>query len=241
MRLTKRFSWQFMSPESGLTGLLFFSLAHLFVVSALGDLSFGAFVGHILFSLIILTGVLTTFRQHWLRFLGIVLAVAGLTLTWIAHIHRSWSLIILSAILIMLFLVFLLAILIIQVFQAGPVTAHRIRGAVVVYLLMGGIWSFFYYVVALTDPQAFNWPQGLDTTDLQAVRQVLTYFSFTTLTTTGFGDITPAIPLTRTLAIFESLAGQLYLVVTLTRLVSLSVVSPNTPHKPDRSHRQGPA
>ena len=239
MRKTKPLSWQFVSPETGLTGLLLFSLAHLFVVSALGDLSFGAFVGHILFSLIIVTGVLTTFRQHWLRFLIIVLAMAGLTLTWIAYFYQlSGSLILLSAILIMLFLVLLLAILIVQVFQAGPVTAHRIRGAVVVYLLMGGIWSFFYYVVALTNPQAFNWPQGLDTSDLQAVRQILTYFSFTTLTTTGFGDISPAIPLTRTLAIFESLAGQLYLVVTLTRLVSLSVVSPDTPHKPDRSHRQ---
>ena len=239
MRKTKPLSWQFVSPETGLTGLLLFSLGHLFVVSALGDLSFGAFVGHILFSLIIVTGVLTTFRQHWLRFLIIVLAMAGLTLTWIAYFYQlSGSLILLSAILIMLFLVLLLAILIVQVFQAGPVTAHRIRGAVVVYLLMGGIWSFFYYVVALTNPQAFNWPQGLDTSDLQAVRQILTYFSFTTLTTTGFGDISPAIPLTRTLAIFESLAGQLYLVVTLTRLVSLSVVSPDTPHKPDRSHHQ---
>jgi hypothetical protein len=95
------------------------------------------------------------------------------------------------------------------------------------------MWSFFYYVVALTIPHAFNWPEGLAADDWQAVQQVLTYFSFTTLTTTGFGDVTPAIPLTRTLAIFEALAGQLYLVVTLTRLVSLSVVYPNVPHKPD--------
>ena len=69
------------------------------------------------------------------------------------------------------------------------------------------MWSFFYYVVALTIPHAFNWPKGLDTGDWQAVQQVLTYFSFTTLTTTGFGDVTPAIPLTRTLAMFEGLGG----------------------------------
>jgi len=148
-------------------------------------------------------------------------------------IHQAWSLTILNALLGMIFLLFLFAILIIQVFKPGGVTAHRIRGAIVVYLLMGGMWSFFYYVVALTIPHAFNWPEGLAAGDWQAVHQVLTYFSFTTLTTTGFGDVTPAIPLTRTLAIFEALAGQLYLVVTLTRLVSLSVVCPNVPHKPD--------
>ena len=55
-------------------------------------------------------------------------------------------------------------------------------------------------------------------------QRLLTYFSFITLTTTGFGDIIPVHPLTRTLAMFEALAGQLYLVITLARLVSLAVV-----------------
>jgi len=55
----------------------------------------------------------------------------------------------------------------------------------------------------------------------------LTYFSFITLTTTGYGDVTPAIPLTRTLAMFEALTGQLYLVITLARLVSLAVICPS--------------
>src|SRR5208337_5202349 len=97
----------------------------------------------------------------WLRFFAIVLAVAFLTLTWIEHIHQTWSLTISSAVIGMIFLFFLFAILIIQVFRTGVVTAHRIRGAVVVYLLMGGVWSFFYYIVALTIPHAFNWPEGL--------------------------------------------------------------------------------
>ncbi len=187
----------------------------------------------LLFTLIIVSGVVATFRQRWVRFFVILLAVAGITLTWIEHIHPERSLTILSIVLGMVFLVFLLAILIVQVFRKGTVTAHRIRGAIVVYLLMGGMWSFCYYGVALTIPQAFNWPAGLATGDLQAVQQVLTYFSFTTLTTTGFGDVTPAIPLTRTLAMFEGLAGQLYLVITLTRLVSLAIVCPDVPHKPD--------
>ena len=148
-------------------------------------------------------------------------------------IHQAWSLTILNALLGMIFLLFLFAILIIQVFKPGGVTAHRIRGAIVVYLLMGGMWSFFYYVVALTIPHAFNWPEGVAGGDQQQVQQMLTYFSFTTLTTTGFGDVTPAIPLTRTLAMFEALAGQLYLVITLARLVSLAIVCPNPGSNPE--------
>jgi hypothetical protein len=60
--------------------------------------------------------------------------------------------------------------------------------------------------------------------DVGALPRILTYFSYTTLTTTGFGDVVPTHPLARTLAMFEGLAGQLYLVITLARLVSLAII-----------------
>jgi hypothetical protein len=85
------------------------------------------------------------------------------------------------------------------------------------------MWSFLYHLTALTIPGSFRLAEGL--ADSEMVHQhLLTYFSFTTLTTTGFGDITPAHPLTRTLAMSEALAGQLYLVITLARLVSLAIL-----------------
>jgi len=118
----------------------------------------------------------------------------------------------LNNILRLLFLSFLLAVLIVRVFGGGPVTAHRIRGAIVVYLLLGGRWGVLYPVVALTIPYVFRFPEGLAVSDPEALSRILTYFSFTTLTTTGFGDITPTHPLARTLAMFEALAGQLFLV-----------------------------
>jgi voltage-gated potassium channel Kch len=52
----------------------------------------------------------------------------------------------------------------------------------------------------------------------------LTYFSFITLTTTGYGDITPVYPVARLLTMFEALVGQLYPAITLARLVSLAVM-----------------
>ncbi len=227
MNLSKhRHLWDFWSAERGLTGLLIFTLAYLFVVCALGDFSFGAVVGRLMFSFIIVAGVLTTFRRRWLSVLVIVMALVDLSLMWLDHLHPEWALTVLNAVFGMLFLILLLAILIVQVFRSGAVTAHKIRGAIVVYLLIGGMWAFFYFIIALTVPHSFNWPKGLAVGDLQAVQQTLTYFSFITLTTTGYGDVTPALPLTRTLAMFEALAGQLYLVITLARLVSLAVICP---------------
>jgi hypothetical protein len=56
----------------------------------------------------------------------------------------------------LIYLGILLAVVIAQVFQDGPVTAHRIRGAILIYLLLAVMWAFTYQVVALTIPQAFR-------------------------------------------------------------------------------------
>ena len=224
MKLSRLQPGHIWSSENGMTSLLIFTLGYLFVVCALSELSFGDLVADLMFSLIIVAGVLTTFTQRWVRVFAIGLAVATLALTWQQQIHLVESLAILNTILRVIFLGFLLAVLFVQVFQAGAVTAHRIRGAIVIYLLLGGLWSLLYHLVALTIPHSFHLPGGLAVSDPQALGRVLTYFSFTTLTTTGFGDITPIRPLTRTLAMFEALAGQLYLVITMARLVSQAIV-----------------
>jgi hypothetical protein len=69
----QRHLWDFRSAESGLTGPLIFTLAYLFAFCALGDFSFGGLVGRLMFSLIIVTGVLAAFRQQWVRVLVVVL------------------------------------------------------------------------------------------------------------------------------------------------------------------------
>ncbi len=224
MKLSRLHPRYFWSSESGMTSLLIFTVAYLFVVCALTELRFGDLVADLMFSLIIVAGVLTIFKQRWVRFFVIGLAVATLALTWQQEIHPVESLTILNTILRLIFVGFLLAVLIAQVFGAGPVTAHRIRGAIVIYLLLGGMWSLLYHLVALTIPNSFHLPEGLDLGNPEALGRVLTYFSFTTLTTTGFGDITPIRPLTRTLAMFEALTGQIYLVITLARLVSQAIM-----------------
>jgi hypothetical protein len=224
MKLTRLRPRHFWATESGMSSLLIFTLVYLFVVCALPDFNFGDLVADLLFSLIIVSGVLTTFQQRWVRSLAIILAVASVALSWVHYLHPEAGLAILNTVLRLIFLGLLLVVLIIQVFAAGPVSAHRIRGAIVVYLLLGGAWSFLYYLAALTFPGSFHLAEDLVAVDHAALHRMLTYFSFTTLTTTGIGDISPATPLTRTLAMFEALAGQLYLVITLARLVSLSVV-----------------
>jgi ion channel len=107
-----------------------------------------------------------------------------------------------------------------QTFRAGPVNVHRIQGAVAAYLLLGLAWALAYELVALRATGAFagTGPHGSE-------RHRFLYFSFVTLTTVGYGDVTPVHPVARSLAIAEALVGQLYPAILLARLVSLATGS----------------
>jgi hypothetical protein len=107
-----------------------------------------------------------------------------------------------------------------QTFRAGPVNVHRIQGAVAAYLLLGLAWALAYELVALLATGAFS-GSGLGVPE----RPSFVYFSFVTLTTVGYGDVTPVHPVARSLAVAEALTGQLYPAILLARLVSLTTGS----------------
>ena len=96
-----------------------------------------------------------------------------------------------------------------------------IAGAV--YLLVGLTWSFIYQLCDITQAGAFNLP-ATHHLDPETRQEEFTYFSFITLTTLGYGDITAVHPIARMFVIFEALLGQLYPATLLARLVSLEVV-----------------
>jgi len=132
LRLHPRHFW---SDETGLTGLLIFSLGYFIVLNSMGGMWFGRLAAHIFFSLVIVAGVLTTFKKRWLSFLVIVLAVISLALNWAEEIQPGGGLSVLTTGVSLIYLGILLAVVIAQVFRDGPVTAHRIRGAILIYLL----------------------------------------------------------------------------------------------------------
>jgi|SRR5580698_2205008 hypothetical protein len=107
------------------------------------------------------------------------------------------------------------------VFGRGRITYHRVVGAVLLYLTIGLTFVALYGFVALATPMAF--------TNLPALRGDfalsgdLIYFSFVTLTTTGYGDIAPLHPYARSLANVEAIIGQIYPATLLARLVTLEL------------------
>jgi hypothetical protein len=116
------------------------------------------------------------------------------------------------------------------VFASGRVTLHRVQGAIVLYLNFALFFFVLYRMLEVLLPNTFV---GLPTVGSEhASGAALLYFSFTTLTTAGYGDITPLHPLVRGLANLESVIGQLYPATLLARLVSLEIEHRREQRKP---------
>jgi Ion channel len=107
------------------------------------------------------------------------------------------------------------------VFRSGRVTFHRVQGAILLYLNIALMFFIFYRLLSFTVPHSFaNLPDNGNEFGSGAT---LLYFSFTTLTTLGYGDIIPVHPLARSLTGLEAVVGQLYPATLLARLVSLQL------------------
>ncbi len=117
-----------------------------------------------------------------------------------------------------------ISVVIVQaVFASGRITHHRIEGAVILYLNIAVAFTATFRLIQELDPTAFsNMP--VHQSEAASASSML-YFSFTTLTSTGFGEILPVNPFARSMANLESVLGQLYLAILLARLVTMHIES----------------
>jgi len=116
------------------------------------------------------------------------------------------------------------------------ITADTIFAAICVYAMIGFIWAAFYATIDLCDPTAFNFGKLDPGPTGEAGREMaLIYFSYVTLTTLGYGDITPASRIVSSLACVEAMIGQLFLATLIARLVGLHIIS-HTRDRQSSSH-----
>lgn len=113
------------------------------------------------------------------------------------------------------------AMFITRALRDGRINMHRIMGAVGAFLLIGVMFSQLYRMVALLIGDAFAVGGAPASAAVFLAR--VNYFSFVTLTSLGYGDITPLHPFARALVTLEALAGQLFLAILVARLVAMEL------------------
>lgn len=117
-----------------------------------------------------------------------------------------------------IFLMFSLLLCWRQVMFSGTIDTNKVIGAICIYILIGLIWSFGYLIVEHLFPGSFK---GLEDSLWQHNLEELIYYSLVTLTTLGYGDITPQQPLAQFLAYMEAITGIFYTTVLVASLIGM--------------------
>lgn len=210
-------SWQSQA------NLSFFLALLVLVAFVLPSVGFGRdntkLYSDIAFSLVLISGVAISWGQRWQFLLAGFVGSAALTVRWMAWFTPTTTLQLWADVWTLVAILVVALVLLAQVFRQGAVTSYRIQGAIAVYLAFGMGWAHAYHITELLHPGSFS-PEG-------AMSNVgdWVYYSFVTLSTVGYGDITAIRPIARSLSIGEALTGQLYLAVLIARLVAMEVVS----------------
>ncbi|VGO15553.1 hypothetical protein PDESU_04138 [Pontiella desulfatans] len=114
------------------------------------------------------------------------------------------------------------------VLDSSPVTGDKICGAISAYMMIGVVWTFVFTLFHHLDPASFEIPAALLSGDTINSTWAF-YFSFVTLTTLGYGDITPLTPGVQSYAIMEAAIGQVFLAVIVARLIALHITHVRDP------------
>ena len=184
------------------------------------ELEGGHIILSVLFSLVLLAAVVAVANRKRSFVIALVLAIPAITARWINQLqpHLVHPTVFLVCALVLL--AFVIGHLLYFILRAPVVTVEVLCASIAAYLMLGLMWTVAYWFVDQVTPGgafSFNTERGVHSIN----GFTGFYFSFITLSTVGYGDITPVSQAARWLAAMEAMTGLLYVAVLIARLVSL--------------------
>jgi len=171
----------------------------------------------VLFALVMLSAVRIASSQKSHRNVALMLGVPWLALSMWGLVWQHTDLTIGANLLFVIFNSYVLGIVLGNVVSAVDVDFDILLGAASAYLLIGIIWAVSYVVIHQLEPGAFT----LIPSEPRPFFHQFLYFSLTTLTTLGYGDISPLSPFAQIWATLEAVFGTLYIALLVARLVGM--------------------
>jgi Ion channel len=204
-----------------------FSTVELLIALALLFFSFpfveevkdGDVIVSILLSLVLLSAVLAVADRRRVFVIALALAIPAIAGRWISHFRPDLvpPPVFLTAGLMLI--AFVVANLLRFVLRAPSVNVEVLCASISAYLMLGLLWTVAYWLVDQLTPGAFAFNANIEKQSIGGFNAF--YFSCVTLSTVGYGDITPVSKIARMLAAMEAITGLLYVAVLIARLVSL--------------------
>jgi len=199
---------------------LLIALALLFFVFPfVEELRGGDIIVSLLLSLVLLSAVLAVADRKGIFYVALLLAIPAIVGRWINHFQPDLvpPPVFLTAGLVLI--AFVVANLLRFVLRAPSVNAEVLCASISAYLMLGLLWTLAYWLVDQLAPGAFAFNTAMGTHSIRGFNAF--YFSFITLCTVGYGDITPVSKVARMLAAMEGITGLLYVAVLIARLVTI--------------------
>ena len=222
-------------------GLRRFSAVELLIALALlffffpfvEEVKGGDLIVSILLSLVLVSAVLAVASRRRTLIVALLLAIPAVGGRWINHFRPD----VLPAAVFLVAGLGLVAFVVVNllrfVLRAPSVNVEVLCASISAYLMLGLMWTIAYWLVAQVTPTAFAFNTTTGTKESMEGFNAF-YFSFITLSTVGYGDITPVSKVARMLAAMEAMTGLFYVAVLIARLVSLYSVPGSTEHWEER-------
>src|SRR6266704_3017126 len=170
-----------------------------------------------LFSLVLLAGIVAVADRKRVLVIAIVLAIPAIAGRWINHFRPDLVPPAVFLVAGLILIAFVIANLLRFVLRAPSVNTEVLCASISAYLMLGLMWTMAYWLVDQLTPGAFAFNAG--PRSMNGFNGF--YFSFITLSTVGYGDITPVSRIARWLAAMEAMTGLLYVAILISRLVGL--------------------
>jgi hypothetical protein len=219
--------WLF-SRERRFFFLLVFLIVFIFLGQFLGADDEGFTLYDLLTTAVLVMGAYSASGKKSSLVIALAIFLPAVALIWLDHFDPTTSYALPRHILAILFFTYIGFTLLVHALRAERVTFDKICAALCSYLLIGMIFASLYSLLEFLDPGTFlaggeMIPQGDPRAFYGSGMGQAIYFSFTTLTTLGYGDLTGGTPVAKNLSVLEAIIGQIYLVVLVARLVGLEV------------------
>jgi len=205
-----------------------FSAVHLLIAIALlftfapfiEEIKGGDLIASFLLSLVLLSAIVAVSDTKYVLVIALVLAIPAVGGRWINHFRPDLVHPAVFLVFALVLMTFLVTRLLRFVLRARSVNTEVLCASIAAYLMLGLIWTIAYWLVdQLTPGGAFSFSPTGGARSMNGFNGF--YFSFITLSTVGYGDITPVSRFARWLAAMEAMTGMLYVAVLIARLVSL--------------------
>ncbi len=214
---------RFVKFTYGRFSYLLISLVLLLLLHPIfADVFIGRVIQNIALSVVLLSAVYSVSRKKQVFAIAVLLSLPVFAGTWLAYFLENVYLTLVTWSFAIVFLALIGSIVLSDVLKSEKVTTDTIHASICVYLLIGVTWALLYSVMEGIRPESFLIEHSLVTSVSEYIPHFL-YYSFVTLTTLGYGDITPLTPLAKTLSYMEAVTGQIYIAVLIARLVGLHI------------------